>query len=1691
MHRSFVLRGVLARSLSVAAGIGAVLVCSRAHAGVVTWTGTGGSSWANSSWSVSGGPGTTDTASFTNTGSVSFAGTTTSILNANRTIGGLAFVNSSGDFHTLDLGGFTLTENGILSFNENQSGNTITTIQDGTLTLGGASADVYAGYSSSGTAVSVADLSGLSAFNGTLQNFYVGVTATANSATATLNLSNTNNNITANLFQIGEGISGGGYGNGTLHLGKANTVTASQMIIGEDYSTGLATIATGGTFNLGSSTSRTDLYVGSGALNTNSQFTGELNLTGGTFNAYLGNLIVGQKTVTGGYGGGAGTLLGGSGGSVNIGATGNTANFIVGMNSAGGDNTNASGTVDFSGVTTLAANLNQFEIGTDGIKDGSAQGTVSLATSNNINALSIVIGKNGGSLSTLNLGTANTIVTPSFTIGGDYSSGIVTIAGGGTLNLGNSSARTNLYVGSGAVNTNNQFAGTLNLAGGTFNAYLANLIVGQKTISGGYGGGSGTLIGGSGGSVNIGATGNTANFIVGMNSAGGDNTNASGTVDFSGVTTLTANLNQFNIGIDGIEDGSAQGTVTLAANNNINAMSILIGELGGSLSTLNLGMNNTIVTQSFTIGGDASSGSAKVASGGTLNLGNSSARADLYVGTGTVNTNSQFTGKLDLTGATFNGYLGQLVVGQKDITGGYGGGAGSIVGATGGSVDIGPPGNTADFYVGRTLDGGGNTNAQGVVDFSGLSTLNANLNSLAIGVAVSTPGAYTQGNVSLAQSDTINASSIIVGSSGNATDTLVLGKSNTILTNQFIVGQDYSTGSVTIPSGGTLTLGSAVAPVNLTIAQGNTNTSNTYGGTFDLTGATLTGYFGNIIIGNKNTQPGNESGTFTISNNPGNYISANNITLGGNQSTGTLNYGGGVFYANTIAAGAGTANFNWTGGTLSVGTFGTLSIPFNLNNTGTGTLAPGTAAGAIGTTNIYGNYTQAASAATTLRISGDSPVAGNDLVNISGTASLAGTLNLVSTNSFVPVVGDNFLLETYASHTGSFAFVAPPTLPANVAFVLDYSSPTQLFARTVTPVAQNFISTAALSTLNSSSIWNTATVPTTSSALTINGSGSVPQTVTLSGSTTVHAISLQGGTSTLDLEVPTGINLGVANQITVGNNAILSGGGQIFGNVVVGTGGMILPGDTTSAVGTIAVGNLTFNSGATFNAEFGAAANDEFVAKGLAINPGVGVNLFQVGTNSAFDTNGVYTLAQLPAGTSVVGANNLSVLNPVAGSGYIFGTASNGSLLNLTIISTINSTWTNGDATASWNDASDWSLSQTPNGALATANFNAVGAGAVNLNGTETVGVVNLNSAAGYTFNPGSGGTLTFYNGSNPAQLNDSNGNHAFNVPVQLNSNLAVNVANAANTVTLAGNLTGSNGITLTGAGTLEISGPATYSGATNVNGGTLVLSAPGSFNGSGALNIASAGKVALAETQSTASVGSLTITSGGTFDISNNALLINYAATGQTSPDAAIRADLITGSGAGGVSSNGVGIMSSTAAKLNAALVAVGGTPKYGVGYVDGSDPYLNNEGPAAGTEEVKFTLLGDLNLDGNVNSADFILFANSFGKSGGTAAAWDHGDLNYDGNVNSADFILFADNFGQSLGSVSSTSGGLTLAQGGLDAAQVAQFNAIGTDLGISSSELATLDQKVAAVPEPGSCALLGLVGLSVLARRRRRHI
>jgi hypothetical protein len=99
-----------------------------------------------------------------------------------------------------------------------------------------------------------------------------------------------------------------------------------------------------------------------------------------------------------------------------------------------------------------------------------------------------------------------------------------------------------------------------------------------------------------------------------------------------------------------------------------------------------------------------------------------------------------------------------------------------------------------------------------------------------------------------------------------------------------------------------------------------------------------------------------------------------------------------------------------------------------------------------------------------------------------------------------------------------------------------------------------------------------------------------------------------------------------------------------------------------------------------------------------------------------------------------------------------------------------------------------------------------------------------------------------------------------------------------------------------------------------------------------------------------------------------------------------------------------------------------------------------------------VKYTVVGDANLDGSVNFSDLLALAQNYGKPD---SAWSAGDFNYDGATNFNDLLALAQNYGVSVSA------------------------SVGADVSAAFAG--------AAVPEPG---MLGLLwgGVGLLCRRRR---
>jgi autotransporter-associated beta strand protein len=255
------------------------------------------------------------------------------------------------------------------------------------------------------------------------------------------------------------------------------------------------------------------------------------------------------------------------------------------------------------------------------------------------------------------------------------------------------------------------------------------------------------------------------------------------------------------------------------------------------------------------------------------------------------------------------------------------------------------------------------------------------------------------------------------------------------------------------------------------------------------------------------------------------------------------------------------------------------------------------------------------------------------------------------------------------------------------------------------------------------------------------------------------------------------------------------------------------------------------------------------------------------------------------------------------------------------------------------------------------------------------------------------------------------------------------------------------------GTSTLTLSTVNSYTGGTNVSAGKLIIAAAGALPASSSVSI-TGGTLQLAPGTGAETLSSLSITAGN-LDIGNNHFILSYAAGAQTATDAAIRGYLVSGRNGGGWNGS-TGIISTGSSGTG---VAAG----YSIGYADGADHVVT--GLSSGQIEVKYTLLGDANLDGLVTGDDFTILVGNLGKA---VSGWDKGDFLYTGLVTGDDFTALVGNLGKSA----------TGADVVLPASDYAAVDAFATANGLNLT---------ATVPEPATFGLFGVVAGAVLARRR----
>jgi hypothetical protein len=106
------------------------------------------------------------------------------------------------------------------------------------------------------------------------------------------------------------------------------------------------------------------------------------------------------------------------------------------------------------------------------------------------------------------------------------------------------------------------------------------------------------------------------------------------------------------------------------------------------------------------------------------------------------------------------------------------------------------------------------------------------------------------------------------------------------------------------------------------------------------------------------------------------------------------------------------------------------------------------------------------------------------------------------------------------------------------------------------------------------------------------------------------------------------------------------------------------------------------------------------------------------------------------------------------------------------------------------------------------------------------------------------------------------------------------------------------------------------------------------------------------------------------------------------------------------GTATPSAGAITSSAARSAAANT-------FGIGYADSVTGVVSSQ--PANTIELRYTLIGDSDLDGTVGAPDAIAMARNYLLP--TPAVWTQGDFNYDGVVNMSDALLLQKNFGATM--------------------------------------------------------------------------
>jgi hypothetical protein len=973
-------------------------------------------------------------------------GATVNLESGINITGGTITSNSFGSFNVLNTATLTnLTNNATV----NVLNNTVLTVagtivNDGTINL------------QSGGNFTELVLSGNVALNGT----------------GSVNLSNNSNNVifgavAGDTLTVGstQTIQGAG------HVGDGQMVLVNNGTIDANVSNSLVIDASGGTTN----TKTIEATAGGVLTLTNYAIT---NTGAGTIMAGSGSTVNLQSGVTVSGGSLTGSGLFSDLNTATLSRLTNSSTILVNNNTAltlagtivnngsiqensGGNVTEIvlSGNVTLSGTGTLvmsnnAANFIFGGVGADVLTNASTitgagqigDGQMSLVNSGTINAnvsngLTIHVSGTVNNTGTFEATGSGGLVVVAPTAGFlNYSSGTNTLTGGTyianggnlTMPLGSSGGIATLAAnvteegGSQILNSNNGNANALNgltsitskggltIGGVAFTDSGSFSNAGSLTILSGESFTVGSLTQISGGSLTAGTYVLDAN--LNLSGATQTITTNAATLTLAGGTIENANSSNALAGL-----ATNTGKLTIAgSSNNVSTTASSFSNTG--TLTINAGDSLTATALTQLTG----SNSSKTLSAGTYVLGGN---LDLTSAGLTITKNSA---TLTLEGGTINSNgvnaLSALATNTGKLTIA---GTGVNVSTTAASFS-----NTGTL----TINSGDRFTAPALTQISG-STLSGGAFVLGGNLDLTATANITTNSSVL----TLEGGTIMTGTTNDLANLSSNTNSLTLASNASFTaaGNFTNSGALTISKGSTFTLTGSNLLTNL---SSGTLTSGTYtiGGTLQLTNAnggittnaanlTLTGNSAKILDGTSNALAGfnNNTGTFTLASSATLTTASSNFTNSGTAvvSKGTtLTVGGtgnsykqsaGMTTVDGTLVGNGTTGISVTGGKI-LGA-GTLRANVSIGGGGTTPTINVGDSGKAGLLKITGTYAQLSTGTMNVSIGGTTVGTQFSQLQVSGAASLGGTLTAALVNGFTPTVGQTFTVLTASSVAGTFS----------------------------------------------------------------------------------------------------------------------------------------------------------------------------------------------------------------------------------------------------------------------------------------------------------------------------------------------------------------------------------------------------------------------------------------------------------------------------------------------------------------------------------------------------------------------------------------------------------------------------------------------------------------------------------------------